>query len=451
MASNSPDRAAAAAAHEEHPDGVDAHQEQQDDSTSSTGSPTKAQQKMEEGLIPDAIDYWKPGKIDEAYIKVLRQTGWISDFVITKENKGDFSFSFDTTEYFLADDSKKLDTKGKGLIPWHQEWIKAAPVKDDRLKRMIAKVNELVARGLRGEHIVEEFVRRCFFPLQKRSPLAMFGDGPRNPKWLPSEVNEIPEAEVKRRVWAILESKLQPRPEGFPVPYSATNPATEDMFGPDPSEGGVDSTMLLDSSSSSEKEPSEAPKKSSAEAFADEVLAVPEGQERDVDHQSLEQKVETLKSNLMSNASPSSSAPKAPSPPKTRTTRRGRSKSKPSAEVAVQVQPIRPRKRTQTPLLAPDAPSTDSAPELPASRSTVDPGNQVPLSIMFGTLFHGFSRISHIRASRGQKKLGAKKLRVLAGGSGDTAAASSSVVAMPAVELPSGPSPGPAMFGKIKA
>ncbi|TVU30424.1 hypothetical protein EJB05_22048, partial [Eragrostis curvula] len=322
MASNSPDRAAAAAQQDP---------EHQDDATSSNGSPTKAQRMMDAGEIPESVDYWKPGEIDEAFIQVLRKTGWISDLVITKENKGDMCFSFDTTEisvfeshmicgfnlppskflervckfykielihlkpqavallslfstlcecwlgtapsldlwrvyhepcyyssglvgcvsfnrrrnivyppfayrrswsgyrwkYFLMDDSHKHDIKGKGLLPYHQGWIKAAPVKDERLKRMVAKVTELVTNGLRGEHIVEEYVRRCFFPLQHWEPLAMFGEWPRNPKWLPSEVDKIPEEEVKRRVRSILESNLQPKPEGFPEPYSAANPASE--------------------------------------------------------------------------------------------------------------------------------------------------------------------------------------------------------------------------------
>ncbi|TVU00276.1 hypothetical protein EJB05_54306 [Eragrostis curvula] len=337
-------------------------------------------------------------------------------------------------KYFLMDDSESYDIKGKGLLPYHQGWIKAAPVRDERLKRMVAKVTELVTNGLRGEHIVEEYVRRCFFPLQHREPLAMFGDGPRNPKWLPSEVDKIPEEEVKRRVYTILESDLQPRPEGFPEPYSATNPATEDMFGPDPFEGGVESTMVLDSSSS-EKEPSEAQKKSLAEAFADDILTVPEGQEHDVDHQSLEEKVAAVKATLMSDAPPKPSAPKPSSPPKPRTARKLRS-SKPSAsgEVIVpQVQPLRPRKRRgRTPLLAPVPPPADSVPEMPAVRGTVDPGKQVPLSIVFGTLFHGFSRISQIRACQGQRKPGAKRLRVLAGGADDVAATSTSAVMMPA-------------------
>ncbi|TVU25740.1 hypothetical protein EJB05_28247, partial [Eragrostis curvula] len=69
---------------------------------------------------------------------------------------------------------------------------------------------------------------------------------------------------------------------------------------------------------------------------------------------------------------------------------------------------------------------------MPAVRGTVDPGNQVC-------------------ASQGQRKPGAKRLRVLAGGADDVAATSTSAVMMPAVELPSGPSPGPAMFSKIKA
>ncbi|TVU49213.1 hypothetical protein EJB05_00511, partial [Eragrostis curvula] len=573
MATNSGDEVAATTSHQEHPHAA-AHQEQQDaaapqeqrgvadsrdepqeDSTSSTGSPTRAHKMMEAGQTPNLADYWKAGEIDEAYIEVLRQSGCISDFVIAKENKGDFVFSFDTTEvalleshlicgfnlppshflervckfykielvhlkpqaialmslftvlcecwlgtalsldlwrvchepffygkegvvgcvsfnrrrkivyppfsyrrswsgyrwkYFIADCSKKTDAKGKGLLPWYQSWNKAVPMMDDRLKRMVAKVTELVHLGLRGEHIIEEFVRRCFFPLQKREPLAMFGDGPRDPKWLPAEVDQIPEAEVERRVKAILETDLQPRPEGLPVPYSATNPATEDLFGPDPSEGGASSRMVLESSSS-EKEPIGAPKRSEAEVFADDVLDVPYDQEQDVDPQSLEQKVKTIKACLLSDKSPSSSAPKAPSPPKTRNTRRGRSKPKSSEEAIVQVQPLRPRKRTRTPILASDAPAVSSMPELPAFRDIPDPGNQVPLSIVFGTLFCGFSRISQTRASQGQRRPCAKKLRVLAGDSKDTTAGTSSVIVKSAAELSSGPSPGPAMFSKIKA
>ncbi|TVU02755.1 hypothetical protein EJB05_51733, partial [Eragrostis curvula] len=201
MASNSPNRAVVAA--EQNP-------EHQDDATSSNGSPTKAQQMMDTGKIPESIDYWKPGEIDENYILELRKTGWISDFVITKENKGGMCFSFDTTEipvfeshmicgfnlppskflervckfykielihlkpqaisllslfstllgcvsfnrrrnivyppfayrrswsgypwkYFLMDDSESYDIKGKGLLTYHQGWIKAAPVRDERL------------------------------------------------------------------------------------------------------------------------------------------------------------------------------------------------------------------------------------------------------------------------------------------------------------------------------
>ncbi|TVU46401.1 hypothetical protein EJB05_05935, partial [Eragrostis curvula] len=318
------------------------------------------------------------------------------------------------------DNTESYDIKGKGLFPYHQGWIKAAPVRDERLKRMVAKVTELVTKGLRGEHIVEEYVRRCFFPLQHREPLAMFGDGPRNPKWLPSEVDQIPEEEVKRHVYTILESDLQPRPEGFPEPYSATNPATKDMFGPDPSEGGAESTMVLDSSSN-EKEPSEAQKKSLAEAFADDILTIPEGQEHDVDHQSLEEKVAAVKATLMSDVPLKPSAPKPSSPPKPRTARKLRS-SKPSAsgDVTVpQVQPLRPRKRRgRTPMLAPMPPPADSVPEMPIVRGTVDPGNQ-------------------IRASQGQRKPGAKRLRVLAGGADDVATTSTSAVMMPAIELPS--------------
>ncbi|TVU49844.1 hypothetical protein EJB05_01182, partial [Eragrostis curvula] len=123
------------------------------------------------------------------------------------------------------DNSKKHDIKGKGLLPFHQGWNKSVPVMDERLKRMTAKFSELVSLGLRGEHVTEEYVRRCFFPLQEREPLAMFGDGPRNPRWLPNEVADIPEDVVAKRVRDIMESDLEPRPEGFPLPFSTSNPA----------------------------------------------------------------------------------------------------------------------------------------------------------------------------------------------------------------------------------
>ncbi|TVU36168.1 hypothetical protein EJB05_18087, partial [Eragrostis curvula] len=360
---------------------------------------------MDAGKIPQSIDYWKPGEIDEKYILELRKTGWISDFIITKENKGDMCFSFDTTEipvfeshmicgfnlppskflervckfykielihlksqvvsllslfstlcecwlgtapsldlwrvyhepcyyssglvgcvsfnrrrnivyppfayrrswsgyrwkYFLMDDSESYDIKGKGLLPYHQGWIKAVPVRDERLKRMVAKVTELVTNGLRGEYIVEEYVRRCFFPLQHREPLAMFGDGPRIPKWgfLPKSTKYL-----KRRsrgactLFSSLISSPDPKasqshiaPRTQPLRYISSYLLCYlamrityhflcflDMFGPDPSEGGAESTMVLDSSSS-EKEPSEAQKKSLDEAFVDDLLTVPEGQE----------------------------------------------------------------------------------------------------------------------------------------------------------------------------
>ncbi|TVU15212.1 hypothetical protein EJB05_38720, partial [Eragrostis curvula] len=447
-----------------------------------TGSPTKAQQLRAASTIPESMDHWKPGEIDEKYIAELRSIGWISDFVVTQENKGSMCFSFDTTEipvfeshlmcgfnlppsdflervckyynielihlkpqaiallsifstlcecwlgtacsldlwrvyhepryyssglvgcvsfnlqknisyppfkyrrswsgfrwrYFIMDDSSKHSIKGKGLLPYHQGWNKSVPVMDERLKHMTAKVTELASRGLRGEHIVEEYIRRCFYPLQRRESLAMFGDGPRNPKWLPAEVADIPKDVVEKRVWAILEAKLQPKPENFPIPYSATNPADksvhhllscQDMFGRDPSEGGAKSVMVLDSSSS-EKEPRESPKKSSAEAFADTILNSPDVQDYGVDLQSLEEKVDNLKTTRMSNVAPKSptskptSSPKSKPPPKSRS-----SKPKPSEEpIKTKVQPARKRK-----LKSPATTLVTSSTELPPIRGTPNP------------------------------------------------------------------------------
>ncbi|TVU02693.1 hypothetical protein EJB05_51794, partial [Eragrostis curvula] len=388
---------------------VSVPQEHQDESNSSTGSPTKAQQMMAAGDIPESMDHWKPGEIDEEYIAELRSTGWISNFIITKENKGDMCFSFGTTEipvfeshlicgfnlppskflervckfykielihlkpqaisllsifamlcecwlgtapslylwrvyhepryyssglvgcvsfnvrknssyppcqykrswsgfkwrYFIMDDSEKHGAKGKGLLPFHQGWNKSVPVMDERLKCMSTKVTGLVSKGLRGEYIREEYVRRCIFPLQHREPLAMFGDGPRNPRWLPDEVADIPQDIVKKHVWNILEAKLRTKPVNFPIPYSASNPAEKVMFGPDPSEGGAKSTMVLDSSDG-KKEPRESPKKNSAEPFVDNVLNSPEDQDADVDLQSLEKKVAIVNASLMSDVPPKS-------------------------------------------------------------------------------------------------------------------------------------------------
>ncbi|TVU38515.1 hypothetical protein EJB05_11889, partial [Eragrostis curvula] len=371
---------------------------------------------MAVGAIPESMDYWKAGEIDEEYIAELRSAGWISDFVITKENKGSMCFSFDTPKSRLfttlcecwLGTAPSLDlwrvyhkpryySSGlvgcvsfnirknssyipcKGLLPFHQGWNKSVPVMDERLKRMTAKVSELVALGLRGEHVTEEYVRKCFFPLQEREPLAMFGVGSRNPRWLPDEVAEIPEDVVAQRVRIILESDLEPKPEGFPLSYSASNPAEKDEFGPDPSKWGAKSTMILDSSSG-EKEPRESPKKSSAEAFADDVLTSPDGQNSGADLQSLEEKVTNIKATLMSDSSP-----KSPSPPKTRLPPKTRSSSKPGSSTGV----------------------------------------------------------TH---PKGKRNAGVKRPRVLAAGSGDVVA-----TAAPSVVLSSGSSPGPDMLNEIIA
>ncbi|TVU46946.1 hypothetical protein EJB05_06520, partial [Eragrostis curvula] len=396
--------------------------------------------------------------------------GWISEFVITKENKGAMrSWSGYRWKYFIMDDSSKHDIKGKGLLPFHQAWNKSVPVMDERLKNMTAKVTELVTRGLRGEHIVEEYVRRGFFPLHHREPLAMFGDGPRNPRWLPPggknpffslqyhllyfatiiilnafTVENVPKEEVERCLWAILESTKQEKPEGFPLPYSAANPAEKDMFGPDPSEGGADNTMVLESSSS-EKEPQETPKKSFAEAFADTGLGV--------DLQSLEEKVNDLRSTLASSVAPKTQAPKPPSPPKPaapvssskpkpRAPPRTRSsKAKLSEEPPkIQLQPARKRK-----LKSPATSSGTRSTELPAVRDNPNPGDQVPLSIVFGTLFAGFSKISQLRNSQGKKATAAKRPCLRApGGAGSTSAQTQALQATGGTS-----SSGPSVFGKI--
>ncbi|TVU01813.1 hypothetical protein EJB05_52715, partial [Eragrostis curvula] len=333
---------------------------------------------------------------------------------------------------------------------------------------MAAKVTELVNRGLRGEHIVEEYVRRCFFPLQRREPLAIWlPAGGKNPIFNVSHhvlhlviniilnaftVANIPEDVVERRLWAILESTLQAKPEGFPLPYSATNPAEKDMFGPVPSEGGADSTMVLDSSSS-EKEPREPPKKSSAGVFADTVLNSPNLQGSGVDLQSLEEKVDDLKTTLMSNVAPKSQAPKPPSPPKPAASestshpkprappKTRSSKAKPTEEpTKIKLQPARKRK-----LKSPATTSATPSTELPPIRDSPNPGDHVPLSIVFGTLFPGFSKISQLRESQGKETITAKRpcFRALGG-------ASSADVPTPALQAPSGtPSSGLSVFGKI--
>ncbi|TVU42180.1 hypothetical protein EJB05_08573, partial [Eragrostis curvula] len=454
---------------------------------------------MAAGEIPESMDHWKPEEIDEDYIKQLRDLGWISDFVVTKENKGAMCFRFDTTEipvfeshlicgfnlppskflervckyysiellhlkpqaiallsifstlcecwlgtapsfdlwrvyhepryyssglvgcvsfnvrkkasyphfayrrswggyrwkYFIMDDSSKHDIKGKGLLPFYEPWNKSVPVMDERLKNMTAKVTELVTRGLRGEHIVEEYVRRGFFPLQHREPLAMFGDGPRNPTWLPA--GDL----VKKRLWAILESTKQDKPEGFSLPYSAANPAEQDMFGPDPSEGGADNTMVLESSSS-EKEPREPPKKSSAEVFADTVLNSPDVQASAVDLQSLEEKVDDLKSTLVSSVAPKTQALKPPSPPKPAATesssqpkprappRTRSSKAKPSEEPPkIKLQPARKRK-LKSPATTSVTPSTELLRANPGGASSANVPTQA-LQAPSGTSSSGLS------------------------------------------------------------
>ncbi|TVU41266.1 hypothetical protein EJB05_14769, partial [Eragrostis curvula] len=448
---------------------------------------------MAAGGIPESMDHWKPGEIDEDYIKELRDRRWISDFVITMENKGAMCFSFDTTEipvfeshlicgfnlppskflervckyysiellhlkpqaiallsilstlcecwlgtapsldlwwvyhepryyssglvgcvnfnvrkkasyphfayrrswsgyrwkYFIMDDSFKHDIKGKGLLPFYQGWNKSVPIMDEGLRNMTAKVTELVAQGLKGEHIVEEYVRRGFFPLQHRKPLAMFRDGPRNPRWLPpGGKNPIFNLQYHLLCLAIIIvlnifTVENDKPEGFPLPYSTANPVDKDMFGPDPSEGGADNTMVLESSSS-EKEPREPPKKSSAEVFAHTVLNSPDAQGSGVDLQSLLEKVDDLKSTLASSVAPKTQASKPPSPPKPaapesstqpkpRAPPRIRSsKAKLSEEPPkIKLQPARKRK-VKSPATTSVTPST----ELPHARDDPNPGDQ---------------------------------------------------------------------------
>ncbi|TVU20991.1 hypothetical protein EJB05_30600, partial [Eragrostis curvula] len=243
---------------------------------------------------------------------------------------------------------------------------------DERLKNMKAKVTELVTRGLRGEHVVEEYVRRGFFPLQHREPLAMFGDGPRNPRWLPAGVENVPEDLVEKRLWAILESTKQDKQEGFPLSYSAANQAEKVNF-------------LLDHSliTSREKKPREPPKKSSAEVFADTVLNSPDVQGSGVDLRSLEEKVDDLKSTLVSSVAPKSQAPKPPSPPKPAASesssqpkprappRTRSSKAKPSKEPPkIKLQPAQKRK-----LKSPGTTSVTPSTELPLARGNPNPGD----------------------------------------------------------------------------
>ncbi|TVU10425.1 hypothetical protein EJB05_43953, partial [Eragrostis curvula] len=210
--------------------------------------------------------------------------------------------------------------------------------------------------------------------------------------------------------------------------------------------------MVLDSSSS-KKEPRESPKKSSAEVFADTVLNSPDLQGSGVDLQSLEEKVDDLKTTLMSNVAPQSQAPKPPSPskpadsestslPKPRPPPKTRSsKSKPSEEPAkIKLQPARKRK-----LKSPATTSVTPSTELPPIRDSPNPGDQIPLSIVFETLFAGFSKISQLRESQGKKTITAKRpcFRALGG-------ASSADVPTPALQAPSGtPSSGLSVFGKI--
>ncbi|TVU18609.1 hypothetical protein EJB05_34716, partial [Eragrostis curvula] len=477
-----------------------APEQQQDDSNSSTSSPTKAQLMVANGEIPKSMDYWKPGELTEEYIAELRRAGWISAFVTTRENTGSECFSFNTTEipvfeshficgfnlppshflervckyykielihlkpqaitllsifsilcecwlgtapsldlwrdswsdfkwrYFVMDDSEKHDIKGKGLLPFHQGWNKSIPIMDDRLERMVAKVTELVKLGLRGEHIVEEFIRRCIFPLQRRDPLAMF-------------VAELPEEIVQKRVWDILEPRCNRNQRIFQ--HHTVPPTVQkrydafyliDIFGPDPSEGGLQSAMVIDSSSS-EKEPKESPKKSSAEAFADDVLNHPRAQDLVEDQNSLDEKGANLKATLLSDDSLEPLLKSKPS-----------SKSKPSkpspseASTLPKVQPALKRKLKS--LLT--TPAT-SPTELPNIHDTANPGDQVPLSIVFGTLFAGFSHISQIRASQGKQTVGVKRPRVRASGHVGTVVAPASTLPAPSGSSSSELS----VFGKI--
>ncbi|TVU15215.1 hypothetical protein EJB05_38723, partial [Eragrostis curvula] len=217
------------------------------------------------------------------------------------------------------------------------------------------------------------------------------------------------------------------------------------MFGPDPSEGGADNTMVLESSSS-EKEPREPPKKSSAEVFADTVLNSPDAQGSGVDLQSLEENVDDLKSTLTQAPKPpsplepvapeSSTQPKPRAPPRTRS-----SKAKLSEEAPkIKLQPARKRK-----LKSPATTSVTPSTELPPIRDNPNPGDQVPLSIVFGTLFAGFSKISQLRNSQGKKATAAKRPCLRAPGG-----ASSTSVPTQALQAPTGTSSsGLSVFGKI--
>ncbi|TVU50957.1 hypothetical protein EJB05_02356, partial [Eragrostis curvula] len=383
-----------------------APQEQQDDSNSSTGSPTKAQQLMAAGAIPESMDHWKPGEIDEEYITELQSAGWISDFVITKENKGSIGFRW---RYFIMDDSLKHDIKGKGLLPFHQGWNKSVPVMDECLKRMTVKVTELVSLGLRGMD-------------------------PRNPRWLPAEVSDIPKDVVENESGIFLRLSCSPSQRTFQFHTVLPIQQKKDMFGPDLSEGGAECAMVLDSSSG-KKEPRESLKKSSAEAFANDVLNSPDGQNSRVDLQSLEEKVANVKATLMSQAAMKSpSPPKSRPPPKTRSSKPGSS----GETTRTRVQPGRERK-----FKSPMATPVSSLVEVPSVRAAPSPGDQVPLSIVFGTLFAGFSRISQTHASQGQQNTGIKRPRVRAAGHVDVTAAAS------AIASPSGSSSEPSVFAKI--
>ncbi|TVT97257.1 hypothetical protein EJB05_57504, partial [Eragrostis curvula] len=187
----------------------------------------------------------------------------------------------------------------------------------------------------------------------------MFGDGPRNPRWLPPGVENVPEDLVEKRLWAILESTKQEKPEGFPLLYSAANPAEKDMFGPDPSEGGADNTMVLESSSS-KKEPREPPKKSSAEVFADMVLNSPDALRGSADSSS--------EATISSEACcPESSTQLKPiAPPRTRSSKAKLSEEPPK----IQLQPARKRK-----LKSAATTSVTPSTELPAVRNNPNLGD----------------------------------------------------------------------------
>ncbi|TVT98879.1 hypothetical protein EJB05_55788, partial [Eragrostis curvula] len=118
--------------------------------------------------------------------------------------------------------------KGSGLMPVSTNWNKKLPLKVNSLEKMIARVTELRERGLRGEHVVEEFVRQRLFPLRKRDPLAMYYTSPGVPSWMPEGVTEITDDEVNRQVTLILGKGLQPRPDTVTAPFSATNPPPEE-------------------------------------------------------------------------------------------------------------------------------------------------------------------------------------------------------------------------------